>query len=84
MSWDYNALTFTGFMYLLNSRGSYRKVSSLRTADFVATLDRSSGHESGPRKPSHRLSELQFAPNAAIQRGEQTVGNDLYISLVGN
>lgn len=57
---------FQGFMYLLNSRGNYRKVSSVRTADFAATLDRSGNAaqvHTGPRG----LNGLKFAPNEAAE-----------------
>lgn len=56
-------------MYLLNSRGNYRGVSSVKTADFAATLDRSNNPNSaqvlasGPRG----LNGLKFAPNQANQ-----------------
>lgn len=46
---------FAGFLYILNSRGSYRNVSSLRTADFAQSFNRSGG----PRG----LDALKFAPN---------------------
>lgn len=74
------------FMYLLNSRGNYRKVTSVRTADFAATLDRSNQPNSaqvhtGPRG----LSGLKFAPNEANQtRGGittiDTTSQGVYVS----
>lgn len=68
------------FLYLLNSRGTYRKVSSLRTAEFARSLDRSNGgdgsngaggvrvHRNGGATGTgpRGLGALKFAPNEDI------------------